>query len=493
METAQATLSNSDGTPPEQPKSKQKRPLLGFSEECSPNSTSDTAGNSDCRQVNWVCYTGRYPHVFDAARLGFAIGHREDRPYQWSPAEVSLPVHFLDNNYKNADLHRFVQEVKQRKPEIAVLGDITDANDLGKHLEVGDELLDSHSDLTLIIVPKTEEILHSIPDRYVLGFPNGTSDIQGLDVAPYHEWQKTGNDIHILGGTPLQIKTIIDELTIPRLGVEPANIVGLDTNRITWRAMERGDYEKPSGGCHENLREDYRSARELISYSLINTREFWISHGIWPEDRSLTSRHEFDQVLDGNNKSLRSNHSRPIRELILTPDPKSAPSNPLCRSDTTNDVALEPLAMDTFLDEWLDRSQNWEPEGVCTSSTSYTSPILTTAGQTCSGCGRHLSADFTWGEQDIDWYEPTVVYYQTADIDSSNPVTHYESVSQDAPDWLVEPLSKSGPIVREVYCSQRCRDSTEYYRGNDLSTGDSFQRQFKTIAEVSIHQEKATQ
>jgi len=145
-------------------------------------------------------FTGRYPYVFDAARLGFGIGHREDSSYQWIPEEVLLPVHFLDNEYLDADLNRFVNRVFEYEPEIAVVGDIYDRDSLREHIDAANEIWGSYPDTNIIIVPKCEGILPDIPDQFVLGYPNGSSSIQATDIATYDEWRSVENGIHILGG-----------------------------------------------------------------------------------------------------------------------------------------------------------------------------------------------------------------------------------------------------------------------------------------------------
>ncbi|OIB56585.1 hypothetical protein BBD46_17295 [Natrialba sp. SSL1] len=214
--------------------------------------------------------------MFDAARLGFGIGHREDSSYQWTPAEVDLPIHFLDNDYEDADLDRFVDRVFELEPEIAVIGDITDPDTLDEHIDAAEEVWGSFPEMNLILVPKCRRILGEIPERFVLGYPNGNSPIQATDIASHREWRELPHDLHILGGTPLSTLEHITELTKTYITeTPPANIVGLDWNGYQKYAEDYGDYLSTGGGWEQNLRDEYIPKRDLIRYSLLNAKHFW--------------------------------------------------------------------------------------------------------------------------------------------------------------------------------------------------------------------------
>ncbi|MFC7009372.1 DUF6610 family protein [Halalkalicoccus salilacus] len=59
-----------------------------------------------------VAYTGRHPGVTDAWALGYTTGVREDCRFQIdSYPNVSLPVLFLNNNFHDPDLDRFLDRV----------------------------------------------------------------------------------------------------------------------------------------------------------------------------------------------------------------------------------------------------------------------------------------------------------------------------------------------------------------------------------------------
>lgn len=493
----QATLSGDRIVSTEKISYARDGPRLGIRQLENSQENVDADTSSTLQRVDWVCFTGRYPYVFDAARLGYAVGHRENESYQWSPSEVSLPVHFLDNNYRDANLSRFVNRVREYNPEIAVLGDIYDQNELDEHLRMGERLWDSFPDLNLILVPKTREVLHDIPEKYVLGFPNGDSNIQGTDVAPYHEWQSTGNDIHILGGSPLQIYDAICELTTVRFNAEPATIAGLDCNRFLLWSHSYGDYASAEGGAHNNLRDSNLSYRTLILYSLINAREFWLSKGIWPEERPLTSPSEFQKALRGVDEidTLRTSAAQ---ELALTPVAENAEKDPLCRTDTTRDKFAEPLSLSKLLKNWLESAQQWQPDGVCSKAAIYMTELQLDRNWHCDGCGRHIEADYTPAERTATWFDPTVVYYQTDDStheyetgveNEASPCaesSHYKSAATDAPEYLVEPLSQDGPARKMLYCCESCRKRTEYTLGHELSSGGVSGMNFNVITEYRL-------
>ena len=362
------------------------QPKLGFESTPSTDPLPDTI--REARNVNWVVFTGRYPYVFDAARLGFGIGHREDSSYQWVPDEVSLPVHFLDNEYLDADLDRFIDRVFEYEPEIAVVGDIYDASSLREHIDAANEIWGSYPDTNIIIVPKCEGILPEIPDEFVLGYPNGSSPIQATDIATYDEWRSVSNQIHILGGTPLSAYAEIVNLTQESItGKPPADIVGVDWNGYQRYAEDHGDYAAATGGWHRNLRDQYPPKRDLIRYSLLNAKHYWISQNIWPDTDPTTIQTRDELLAADAGKNINLNTSSDARELLLSPPPHTQrKEQPIYRTDDTQATIIEPLSPIATLFANLD----WTPDGTLSGSAGYTTPKAHHTEPICTGCGNHI-------------------------------------------------------------------------------------------------------
>ena len=144
-----------------------------------------------------MAYTGRHPSVTDAWPLGYTTGVREDCSFQIdSYPNVSLPVLFLDNNFHDPDLDRFLDRVDRYNPEVAVIGDVYSQGEASRLQTVSDDL----ENIEPVIVPKCREALDEIADDTVVGYANGYSDIKPEDFSKPREWR--GRRVHLLGGSP---------------------------------------------------------------------------------------------------------------------------------------------------------------------------------------------------------------------------------------------------------------------------------------------------
>jgi hypothetical protein len=428
-------------------------PRLGFEEEVSlPDLPNDIA---EAREVDWVIFTGRYPYVFDALRFGYGIGHREDSSYQWTPDEVDLPVHFLDNDFEDPSLDRFIDRVFEYQPEIAVVGDVYTTADLDDHLSAVEEIKASFPDINLVLVPKCQEVLDEIPSDIILGYPNGKSDIVGEDVAPIEEWRSVENRLHILGGPPLRTKDVIEKLTRRTLtGTSPADIVGLDSNRFFKNASQFGDYAAAGGGWHSNLRENYAAKRNLLIYSFVNGRQFWISEGVWPEaskeklvDRSVLEQAAFDRELQRD----QTGSSLEATELFSSPLPlQEAVDTPLLRTDETNAAVIEPLSQ---LSQFSGKNR-WTPSGTLqqTGNCSYNwshNPV-------CPACGANPVGPEAVGSSRSDGQDTAqVISYEHQQAEETN---HEGSIPKEGAERLR--FSSNYPPIYWV-CSDRCQSRLE--------------------------------
>ena len=438
-----------------------RRPKIGFDTlPTAPSLTDDVAA---ARNVDWVVFTGRYPYVFDAARLGFGIGHREDSSYQWTPDEVHLPVHFLDNDYKDADLERFVERAFEYEPEIAVLGDIYSRGELESHLDAADEIWGSYPEMELMLVPKCGDVLKDIPSEFVLGYANGASPIQATDIATHREWRSVDNRLHILGGTPLSTHEEIVALTKEWVtGESPADIAGLDWNGYQRYAENHGDYAAADGGWHRNLRDQYIPKRDLVRYSLLNAKHFWVSKGVWPDADvdDLPTRAELRKTSRKGPVPLSDQSDR--RELALSPPPSNKRHDtPIYRTDSTQAEIIEPLSpLASVLG-----TADWSPSGAFTQPAQYQTPSAHHTELTCTGCGAHILAEpracngshapFT---EDGEKVEPLTFQVVSYEHQTESQLNDYESVPQQGPSALTS--QKRFPQIH-AFCSGSCRRRTE--------------------------------
>jgi hypothetical protein len=419
------------------------------------------------REVDWVVYTGRYPHVLDAVRLGFGIGHREDMSYQWSPSEIGLPVHFLDNDYRNADLDRFVDRVFEVEPEIAVLGDLYEQDALVTHLGAANEIWGSYPDMELILAPKCEAVFDKIPSEFVLGYPNGASDIQAPDVVPRREWRTTDHRLHILGGSPLETLEEITKLTTDWVtGEPPAAIAGVDYNGYKQFAEQWGDYASAYGGWEQNLRDAYLPKRDLLLYSLLNAKHFWVANGVWPNTRvpDLPSR---DELLAVQQADIRLGDLTDDEKVVAETPPITSrrTENPLFRTDETIAEIIEPVSP---INQLFSRS-SWNPAGVLSQSADLNLPKRQTFESVCPGCGAHVFAGQSRHQESGDKGngEAVLVSYEGVGVDEQN---HADSIGTADIDRLRMDRQFSSTYL---FCSENCRERTEGRSGRLLKRDDA--------------------
>lgn len=81
-------------------------------------STSNAASEiAAARQADHVAFLHQVPFAFDALGLGFLTGFREDCIYQQQQFKaLELPVGMLDNDFRNADLDRYVERFFEHEP-----------------------------------------------------------------------------------------------------------------------------------------------------------------------------------------------------------------------------------------------------------------------------------------------------------------------------------------------------------------------------------------
>lgn len=213
---------------------------------------------------------------------GYLIGNREDSNYQLSEehSNVDLFNGFMDNDYENPDLDRFLETYRERQPSVAVIGDAYNKEQAEKYQFVIDELKEDYPHRRFIVAPKSEEVFDILdPETTTLGYPNGKSPVQGEDlgITNFRGW-----DVHILGGNPSDGYSAIQKLTQPVLdGSEPANIVGYDCN-LPLR-MAYWEFWTPDGWIDNGS----MTPRETARRSYKEIKQFLQGKGVWPDTEPI--------------------------------------------------------------------------------------------------------------------------------------------------------------------------------------------------------------
>lgn len=189
---------------------------------------------------------------------------------------MDLPQSFLDNDYEDPDLDRFLEEFHNREPQVAVIGDAYNREQAREYQEVIDNLLEDYPHRRFIVAPKSEEAFDVLdPATTTLGYANGKSQVQAEDLGPakFRGW-----DTHILGGNPLDAYTAIEKLTQPTIdGRPPANVVGYDCN-LPLR-MAYWEYWTPEG-WKDNAG---MTPRETARQSYQEIKQYLREKDVWPE------------------------------------------------------------------------------------------------------------------------------------------------------------------------------------------------------------------
>jgi len=228
-----------------------------------------------------VAFLHRVPFAYDAHRLGFLTGFREDCTYQQQHFKaLELPVGMLDNDFRNPDLDRYVERFFEHEPQVGVIGDAYGIEEVDRYVAAAREIKGS-PEPDLVIVPKCRGAIHAIPDDLVVGYSRGYADRLAHEFSEPSDWR--GRRVHILGGSPPKQLDVIKQLTRPTLtGDPPADIVGLDWNGLH-RGAQFGEFWTADGWDDSGRDADHVTVRKTVRHSLARIREFWQSHGIWPE------------------------------------------------------------------------------------------------------------------------------------------------------------------------------------------------------------------
>ena len=200
-----------------------------------------------------IITTGRPDLTQYAHKHGWLSGCRLDALGNYNRAGISPD--FIDMHWEDPNRKGLLQAVKEHKPQYAIAGDydgenIADVNSFAERLK-------RHVENVIIVPHEPGEISH-VPEWAVVGYSTPTK-YAGTD-API--WEYTGRDVHILGGTMPQIKTVVDHLK--------GSIVSLDTNTMHRDATQFGEYWSPSGCQRKQIPTQGNTVREAYENSVVN-------------------------------------------------------------------------------------------------------------------------------------------------------------------------------------------------------------------------------
>jgi len=205
----------------------------------------------------------------------------------------------LDNNFRNPDLDRYIERFFEHEPQVGVIGDAYDINEVDEYVAAAREIQGSYPETNLVIVPKCRAAIHAIPDDLVVGYSRGYADRLAHEFSEPRDWR--GHRVHILGGSPPKQLDVIDQLTRPTLtGEPPADIVGLDWNGV-YRGAQFGEFWTPDGWDDSGRDADHMTVRKTVRHGLARVREFWQAHGVWP--KSTPQEDGLDLEYDGPSPS----------------------------------------------------------------------------------------------------------------------------------------------------------------------------------------------
>ena len=198
------------------------------------------------RQADVVAFLHRAPFTLDADKLGFLPGFREDCGYQQTQyQDLNIPVGMLDNDFRKPDLDRFVDRFFEHEPQVGVIGDVYERDDVDAHVAAAREIQGSYPEAELITVPKCRAVIDTIPDDLLLDAqaddPDAVTDERIRDevftfVLPGHETTALTLTYapYLLSQSPGHAATVVDEVT----AVDPDGVVRFgDLSELT--ATER--------------------------------------------------------------------------------------------------------------------------------------------------------------------------------------------------------------------------------------------------------------
>jgi hypothetical protein len=193
------------------------------------------------------------------------VGMRSDK-------YATLPIEFLDIDYKKPDFKRHVLMAEQHRPTYAIVPDLderaTSQQDVMRALRQIDRL--SLYCETVYLVPKLSKQLTLIP----LDIPIAYSLPSSNGAAQYGVWKLAGRRIHLLGGNPHE------QMRLYRLAEQYGyQVISADGNMAQKMAFQFGKYWEASTWMKHSRHglQERDVSYECIQLSLRNIRQAWIN------------------------------------------------------------------------------------------------------------------------------------------------------------------------------------------------------------------------
>lgn len=210
-----------------------------------------------------IITTGRPDLTEYAHKHGWLTGCRLDALQNYERAGVS--PEFIDVHWEDPDRDTLLAKTIQHKPKYVIAGDYNGTN-YDTINRFGEEL--NRYAENVIIVPHEPGEVSNVPEWAIVGYSTPT-DYAGTD-API--WEYTGRDVHVLGGTMPQIKTVVNHLK--------DSIVSLDTNTHHRDATQFGEYWSPSNRQRKRIPRQGNTVREAYENSILNMTYAFESWGL---------------------------------------------------------------------------------------------------------------------------------------------------------------------------------------------------------------------
>jgi hypothetical protein len=192
-----------------------------------------------------------------------------------------LPTIILDNDFRDPDIGRYLEEFDTYDPSVAVLGDVYTPAEAEGFDAVVEQLRDEYPHKEYVVVPKCRQAFDLLDDQVTLGYAMGYSDIAAAEISDITDWR--GRKVHLLGASPPKQYSVIQDLTQPRItGEPPADIVGLDWNGPHKGALV-GEYWSTDGWQPA----DRLTIRETVRESLKEIKQYWQERGVWPDTEPI--------------------------------------------------------------------------------------------------------------------------------------------------------------------------------------------------------------
>lgn len=205
-----------------------------------------------CTPVDLIT-TGRPDLTAYADRFGWLTGCRLDAVQNYERAGRS--PEFLDLHWEDPQRDELLAKCMQHDPEYVVAGDYD-----GDNYDIINDFADRLRQFSenVIIVPHSPGEIAEVPEWATVGYSTPTG-YEGTD-API--WEYSGRDVHVLGGTMPQIKTVVDHLR--------GDIISLDTNTMHRDATQFGEYWSPSNRQRKKIPHTGNTVREAYENSILN-------------------------------------------------------------------------------------------------------------------------------------------------------------------------------------------------------------------------------